>query len=232
MVRQVMIPRTQMLAAPDNLTCDELFTLLADSRFSRLPLYRGTIDNIVGVVHLKDLLCMEQQLQLRNVADILRPVPFFPETIPVKTVFSLLQRKHLQVAIVLDEFGGTAGMVTLEDLIEEIFGELQDEFDVGYVPPYRLLPGNRLWIRGDTLIDELNERLEELRLPDRNVDTIGGLILNAIGPLPGLGTEIEGQEVEINGWKFRVEKTHGRGVTAVSLALTPQQIQKLQEGEA
>jgi CBS domain containing-hemolysin-like protein len=225
MVRQVMIPRTQMLAAADNHTYDDLFKYLADSPFSRLPLYRGNIDNIVGVVHLKDLLCLNQQLERKNVADIIRPVPFIPETTPVKTVFAILQRRHLQVAIVLDEYGGTAGMVTLEDLIEEIFGEIQDEFDV-YIPPFRLVSQNRLMIRGDTLVEDLNEQLE-LNLPVDELDTIGGLVLNAFGDVPTTG-----DEVEIDGGVFRVEKMRGRGITSVSLALSPEQAIKLQDGES
>ena len=224
MARQVMIPRTQMLAAADNLSCDELFKYLADSPFSRLPLYRGNIDNIVGVVHLKDLLCLSQHLERKNVADITRQVPYFPETTPVKTVFSVLQRRHLQVCIVLDEFGGTAGMVTLEDLIEEIFGELQDEFDV-HIPEFRLGPNNRMIIRGDTLVEDINEALE-IHLPVEELDTIGGLVLNMFGDVPTTG-----DEVDIAGGVFRVEKMRGRGITSVSLELTPEQAEKLQEGK-
>jgi putative hemolysin len=216
MVRQVMIPRTQMLAAADNMTSDELFKYLADSPFSRLPLYRGNIDNIVGVVHLKDLLCLSQHLERKNVADITHSVPFFPETTPVKTVFSILQRRHLQVAIVLDEYGGTAGMVTLEDLIEEIFGEIQDEFDV-HIPEYRLAEENRLMIRGDTLVEDLNEHLD-LNLPEDELETIGGLVLNSFGDVPTTGDEIT-----IADRVFRVEKMRGRGITSVSLILTPEQ---------
>jgi putative hemolysin len=188
-----------------------------------LPLYRGNIDNIVGVVHLKDLLCLSQHLEHKNVADITRPVPFFPETTPVKTVFSVLQRRHLQVAIVLDEYGGTAGMVTLEDLIEEIFGEIQDEFDI-HVPPYRMAGENQLFIRGDTLVEDLNEHLE-LDLPDDELDTIGGLVLNMFGDVPTTGDEIT-----IAGRAFRVEKMRGRGIMSVSLTLTAEQAAKLQIG--
>lgn len=224
MVRQVMIPRTQMLAAADNMGVDELFKYLADSPFSRLPLYRGNIDNIVGVVHLKDLLCLNQHLELKNIGDIMRPVPFFPETTPVKTVFSVLQRRHLQAAIVLDEYGGTAGMVTLEDLIEEIFGEIQDEFDV-HIPAYHLSGENRLMIRGDTLVADLNDRLD-LHLPEEELDTIGGLVLNMFGDVPTTGDEIT-----ISEGVFRVERMRGRGITSVSLMLTPEQVTKLREGE-
>jgi CBS domain containing-hemolysin-like protein len=223
LVRQVMIPRTYMLTASENLKSRELFKLLADSRYSRIPIYRNNIDNIVGVVHLKDLLCLGETGRDLPISEIMHPVPLVPETMLVKTVFSLLQRKHLHIAVVLDEFGGTAGMVTLEDLIEEIFGELQDEFDA-YIPPVRVVPGNRVWLRGDTLISDINDWMD-INLADDEVDTIGGLVLNVLGHVPGIG-----EEVRIQGLEFRVEKMKGRGVTAVSLAANDDQIRKAEEG--
>jgi CBS domain containing-hemolysin-like protein len=222
-VREVMIPRPHMLAATDNLDCDELFGILVNSPYSRLPIYRTDIDNIVGVVHLKDLLCLTGEAR-RNVSQIIKPVPFVPETTPVKAVFSLLQRRHLQVAIVLDEFGGTAGMVTLEDLIEEVFGELQDEFDT-YIPSVRVDADNWLLIRGDTLIADLNEWFD-LNLSDEDVDTVGGLVLNHFGHVPA-----PGDKVAINGLDFQVEKMRGRGITAVKLAAKDDWIQQLREAD-
>ena len=222
-VREVMIPRPHMLTAPDNLDCDELFKILVSSPHSRLPIYRGGIDNIVGVVHLKDLLCLTGEAR-RNVSQIIKPVPFIPETTPVKTVFSLLQRRHLQVAIVLDEFGGTAGMVTLEDLIEEIFGELHDEFDT-YIPSIRIDSDDWLLIRGDTLVADLNEWFD-LALSDDDVDTVGGLVLNHFGRVPALGDKIA-----IDGLIFQVEKMRGRGITAVKLAAKEDWVRMLREAE-
>ncbi len=222
-VREVMIPRPHMLATTDNLDCDELFGILVNSPYSRLPIYRTNIDNIVGVVHLKDLLCLTGEAR-RNVSQIIKPVPFVPETTPVKAVFSLLQRRHLQVAIVLDEFGGTAGMVTLEDLIEEVFGELQDEFDT-HIPSVRVDSDNWLLIRGDTLITDLNEWFD-LNLSDEDVDTVGGLVLNHFGRVPA-----PGEKVSINGLVFQVEKMRGRGITAVKLAAKDEWIQQLREAD-
>ena len=223
-VREVMIPRPHMLASPDNLDCDQLFRILVESPHSRLPIYRGSIDNIVGVVHLKDLLCLSGE-DRRNVSQIIKPVPFIPETTPVKTVFSLLQRRHLQVAIVLDEFGGTAGMVTLEDLIEEIFGELQDEFDT-YTPSVRAISDEWLLIRGDTLVADLNE-LFSLNLPEEDVDTVGGLILNQFARVPAVG-----DQVSIDGQIFQVEKMRGRGITSVRLRAQDNWLQMLKSGDA
>ena len=220
-VRQAMIPRTRIMAAPNNLPLDELFRLVAQSQYSRFPLYQGGIDNIVGVVHLKDLLCIGRPSS-RDINDVLRQVPFVPETMLVKTVIALLQRRHLQVAIVLDEYGGTAGMVTLEDLIEEIFGELQDEFDP--VDPPLQITADRIWVRGDMLVSDLNERLDS-KLPENGADTIGGLALNSIGHVPAVG-----EEIRIDGVTLRIEKMSGRGVASLSLQSTPELAEKVREG--
>ena len=220
-VRQVMVPRRHMLTAPVDRPCDELFTLLADSPYSRLPLYEGSIDNIVGVVHLKDLLCLHQAEQ-QDVRQVMHQAPYVPETMPVEEVLLLLQREHYHVAIVLDEYGGTAGMVTLEDLIEEIFGEIQDEFDEE-APPIQVLFNKRVRVRGDTLIEDLNEWLG-LELPNEGVETIGGLILSHLGRVPQ-----EGEEVQIGNVTFRVVAMDGKGVAAVSLAVSPEQLRRLQE---
>ena len=141
MVRQVMIPRTRMIAAPDNLPFDAIFKLIAESPFSRIPIYKDSIDNITGFVHLRDLLCHVQSDKKPKIADLMNPVPFFTETMAVKSAFSLLQRRRFHIAIVLDEFGGTSGLITLEDLIEEIFGDLQDEFDE--LPPSNSAGGQK-----------------------------------------------------------------------------------------
>ncbi|MBN2502097.1 MAG: HlyC/CorC family transporter [Anaerolineales bacterium] len=216
-VRQVMIPRVKMLAAPTNLGCRTLFTRLADSNYSRLPIYRNTVDNIIGVVHLKDLMCLSHCNEMPDdPEEILHPVSYVPETMPVKQVFSLLQRKHQQVAIVLGEYGGTLGMVTIEDLVEEIFGDLQDEFDT-YIPSFMLLDDNRLMISGETLVEDINEVLRS-KLPEEDIDTLGGLVLNASDHVPMLE-----EEVVIGRYAFRVERMEGRAVAAVSIQITPEQ---------
>lgn len=221
-VRQVMIPRTRLLAASVEQSCAELFTTLADSPYSRLPLYQGSIDNIVGLVHLRDLLCLHRRPAPQSVREIMGPALFLPETMPADEAFALLQLRRAHAAVVLDEFGGTAGMVTLEDLIEEIFGELQDEFDQE-VPPFRALPGNRVVIRWDWLVGDLNELLG-LGLPADQVDTVGGLVLSRLGQVPQVGDIVQFENVA-----FRVEKVEGKGVSAVSLAVTPEQVQSLRE---
>ncbi len=222
-VRQVMIPRNRMLAASADQECSELLGLLADSPFSRLPLYDGSVDNIIGIVHLKDLLCLRLQTGQHDVREAMRPVPFVPETLPVDEVFAMLQRKRYHVAIVLDEYGGTAGLVSLEDLIEEIFGELQDEFDTETTPSIKFLSEDRVQLRGDFLIDELNEVLD-LDLPNVDIDTIGGLVLNQLGHVPDVG-----ERLQIDGLALVVEAMDGNGVKAVSLSASPEEIERLRE---
>ncbi|MBS1252135.1 MAG: hypothetical protein MAG451_01171 [Anaerolineales bacterium] len=221
-VRQVMIPRTQILSARADKPRDELLELLADSPFSRLPLYGESIDDIVGVVHLKDLLCLDWQTGEQDVRLAMHAVPFVPATMSVNEVFTLLQRERHHVAIVLDEFGGTAGLVTIEDLVEEIFGELQDEFDVE-MPPIEVQPNQRVRVRGNTPISTLNQILS-LDLPDDSVHTIGGLMLSQLGYVPE-----EGEELETAGVTLRVESMDGKGVTAVSLPVPPAQLEHLKK---
>jgi CBS domain containing-hemolysin-like protein len=222
-VRQVMMPRNRMLAEPAGRPRRELLAELADSHFSRLLLFEGTVDNIVGFVHLKDLPCLGQHPDQEDVRRAIRPVLFLPETLPVDQAFARLQRQRIHVAIVLDEYGGTAGMVTLEDLIEEIFGELQDEFDPETIPPIRILSENQVQVRGDMLIEELNELLD-LYLPVEDIDTIGGLVLSTLGSIPK-----EADQVEVDGVTMQVDEMEGRAVQAVRLFVTPEQVERLQE---
>lgn len=222
-VRQVMIPRNRMLAAAVDQKCADLLEILADSPYSRLPLYEESIDNIVGIVHLKDLLCLRLQTGQHDVREAMRPVMFVPETTPVDEVFAMLQRKRYHIAVVLDEYGGTEGIVTLEDLIEEIFGELQDEFDIEAQPPIKILSKDKILIRGDMLIDELNEVLH-LYLPSEEIDTIGGLALNELRHVPE-----EGERLRISDVTLTVASMDGHGVASVSMEISPEQMERLKE---
>jgi putative hemolysin len=220
-IRQVMIPRTRMLSAPVDQNCDELLGVLADSPFSRLPLFDGTIDNIVGIVHLKDLLCLCHKGEKRDERYAMRPALFVPESTLAGSVFALLQNKRYHVAIVLDEYGGTSGIVTLEDLIEVIFGELQDEFDEQIIPPIRKVDENWVEIHGDMLIDELNEALG-LFLPSEDVDTIGGWITTTLGHIPGVSEEIEFEEIQLV-----VQQMQGNAIHLVLMRVNKDHLENL-----
>jgi len=222
-VRQVMIPRNRMLASPLDAPCEELLRILADSPFSRLPLYDGTIDNIIGIVHLRDLLCMHHRCADYDLRKVIRPALYVPESSSVSLVFTRMQSKHYHVAIILDEFGGTSGLVTLEDLIEEIFGELQDEFDLHTLPPIRLVSKDVVELNGDLLLEELNEAFG-LNLASQDVDTIGGWLLTSLGHVPRIG-----EQLNLSDLKLIVQQMTGNAITAIRMRVSPEQLERFKE---
>jgi CBS domain containing-hemolysin-like protein len=210
---QIMVPRTRMVAAPVQTSLQELLKLITNTGYTRIPVYEKTIDNIVGIVHLKDLFRLYTTGQ-NNVAGVVRTVPFVPESKPAIELWNQLRQEQHYVAIVFDEFGGTAGMITIEDLLEEIFGEFQDEFDEE-LPLVASGPDGIIRIHGEFLIIDLNERFE-LHLPDDNAYTIGGLVLDRLGRAPAVG-----DTVVIAGVTLQVERVSGVAIREVSLKLPP-----------
>ncbi len=230
--RKIMIPRTFMLTASVDKDVDELFSLLATSPYSRLPVYEGSVDTIVGVIHLKDLLQVIYDRQIGKITSpnvnprrIMHPLIHVPDSAPVEEVMDMMQRRHVNLAIVINEYGGTAGMITFEDLVEEIFGEFQDEFDVEN-PLLELRPNNRARVRGDLLIEDLNETLD-LDLPTTDVDTMGGLILTTIGHIPHPGDIALVGELPL-----RVDRVVGNSPVAISFPVTPDQAARLRQSAA
>ncbi|MGH2535899.1 MAG: hemolysin family protein [Candidatus Promineifilaceae bacterium] len=206
--RQVMIHRTRILAAPAGSQVEELLQLCLAAGHTRLPLYQDTIDNIFGFVHIKDLFRLHLA-NSQNLAEILREVVHVPETLSVGDVWETLKSQRQYMAIVFDEFGGTAGLITFEDLIEEIFGELQDEFD----EESALIsqdPEGRIYLRGELLVSDVNEYLL-LDLPD-SADTLGGLVLSQLGRPPEVG-----DQVTFGPTTIRVEAMDDVSVSEVSL---------------
>ncbi len=229
--RRVMLPRNRMLTAPVDEPCDALLALLANSPYSRLPLYEGDIDHIVGFVHIRALLNLhylrrratpDQDLSVLTVRAQMRPVHFVPESLAAEEVLSVMQRERQHLVIVVDEYGGTAGMITIEDLIEEIIGEFEDEFDHS-TPAMELRADHRLWVRGDVLIDELDDLLE-VDLPTDDADTIGGLLVLQHGRLPNVG-----DVVDVGAARFRIEEMEFNRVGRASLALDEAQLRRWRE---
>jgi CBS domain containing-hemolysin-like protein len=175
---------------------------------TRIPLYQDSIDNFIGFVHIKDVFRLHV-FGNANLAEILRDVVYVPETMPVVDVWETLSNKRQYMAVVFDEFGGTAGLITFEDLIEEIFGELQDEFD-DESALISLDAVGRFYLRGDLLVSDVNEYLN-LELADV-ADTLGGLILSQLGRPPEVGDEITSGNTVI-----RVEAMDDLSVIEVSL---------------
>ena len=209
--RQVMIHRTRLMAASiDNSIRDIMDMAIADG-YSRIPIYRESIDDILGFVHVKDLFRLHVQNRT-DLESIVREVVYVPEMLPAADVWEKLDAHRKYLAIVFDEYGGTAGLITFEDLIEEIFGELQDEFDDEMALIARDKDG-RVYLRGDLLVADVNEYLA-LTLPDETADTLSGLIFHELGRPP-----TDQEEVTIGDIIIRVEAMADLGVSEVSLQL-------------
>ena len=213
--KQVMLHRTRLVAAPLDSKVTELMQISLDAGFSRIPLYKESIDDIVGFVHVKDLFRLHN-LNSEDVASILREVVFIPETMPISDLWKRLNSRRKYLAVVFDEYGGTVGLITFEDLIEEIFGELQDEFDNETALIAKDKDG-RIYLRADLLVSDVNEYLE-LQLPEENADTLGGLVFSELGRLPAVGDKVTFGDIII-----RVEAMSDPGVSEVSLKLPPTQ---------
>jgi len=220
-LHEVMVPRTGMTALPVTATMDEVIDTFVREGHSRIPVYKETIDEIVGILLAKDLLPFLKGVdQKPNLRKLLRPPLFVPESMSIDDLLHKLQRRRVHLAIVLDEYGGTAGMVTIEDLIEEIVGEIQDEYDEEEPMTVRL-SDDRARIDGRAAVDDLGELfdLELAGLEDsEEYDTVGGLIYHRIGGVPRPGDEVR---LEEQGLTLTVESTDGRRVGKVLAVRDP-----------
>jgi len=213
LVRQVMVPRTEIVAIPDDSTVEGVVQLLRQSPFTRLPVYRDDLDHIVGVVHVKDVVGAPPA---RAVSELMRKPLYLPETAHLDRALAQFRRERVQLAIVIDEFGGTAGLVTLEDVIEELVGEVQDEFD-REAPMLREESGVYL-INGLMTLPDVRERLG-LELADEPYDTVGGMIFGRLGRLAQVG-----DAVDVEGYRFTVTAVAGRRVAQVKAKKLPAKV--------
>ena len=211
LVRDVMVPRPDMECVAADLTVAEAMAVAARNGHSRVPVNGDGVDDIIGVVHTKDL--MRAHLEGNDdasVSGLARPSRFVPETKQADDLLREMQADRYHLAIVVDEHGGTAGLVTMEDLLEEVVGEIEDEFDQAE-PLAQPLAGGGLRVHGRMPIDELNDLLGET-LPAGDWDTVGGLIFDALGHVP-----VVGEGVEVAGRRFGVERVEGRRITSVRI---------------
>jgi CBS domain containing-hemolysin-like protein len=216
LVRQVMIPRTEVVAVEADQPLEEIIGLITQTTYTKFPVYDDSLDQILGIIHVKDLLRVMQTpgWQKSTARSLVRDPIYVPETIPVSTLLQQFRTNRQHIAIVLDEYGGTAGLVTLEDLLEEIVGEVSDPFDVSK-PDIQTLPDGSVLIDGMTLIDEVDQQLN-LDLQDPNYDTIAGYVLGKLGRIPRVGDVVEG-----DGVRLRVEAMDGLRVARLSLRFVP-----------
>lgn len=185
MVSEVMIPRVNIVAVDVNATIQDVISLVIKEGYSRYPVYRGNFDKIEGIAYLKDIIAKGYERKDILVRDIMRPAYFVPETKKINQLMKELQMQQIQMAIVVDEYGGTAGLVTMEDLVEEIVGEISDEYK-HEVHDYQVLSDNSYLVRGSMEIEKANEKLE-LNLPKGEFETVAGFVMEHLGKLPSKG---------------------------------------------
>lgn len=212
LVREVMVPRIDMAAFEIATPLPEVLAAVVRRRHSRWPVYRESIDHVVGILHAKDLLQFWQRGERdAPLATLVRPVIFVPENQRISVLLREFKKRRTHLAIVLDEFGGTAGLVTVEDLVEEIIGEVADEFDAHQGETIREVAEGWL-VDSRTSINLLGERLgiPEEELAGRESETVGGLVSEILGRLPRAG-----DEARLGAWILRVADTDGRRILRI-----------------
>ena len=208
-VREVMVPRTDMVAMAANATLDQALEKIVSAGYSRIPIFEGDTDNIIGVLYAKDLLRRSAQERAQEkLTSVARAPLFVPEQKKVAELLREMQQQRIHMAIVVDEYGGTAGLVTIEDLIEEIVGEIVDEYDQEE-PLVEPIDENTMRVDAKMPIDEVNE-LFGVELPDDEWDTVGGLVFGLAGRVPSVGECVRYDSIE-----FRTERVTGRRIQKV-----------------
>jgi CBS domain containing-hemolysin-like protein len=214
-VREIMTPRTDFAAVDTDTTPDEVVKLIIDRGFSRIPLYEKNADTIVGVIYAKDLFrYLAEGRMPKQLRDIARPPFFVPESKRLDDLLTDMRRERVHMAIVIDEYGGTAGLVTIEDLLEEIVGEIEDEYDRVEHPIVRVTDSEAL-LDGRVSIDELNDMFHT-NVEAEDFDTVGGCVFHHLGRLPAVGDVVESDGVRLS--VLSVDGHRVRRLRAVRLA--------------
>jgi CBS domain containing-hemolysin-like protein len=215
--RDIMTPRTKVVAVPETAQYADLRLVLKEHKLSRLPIYRGTLDNIVGILHVKDLFALTDNEEKTFRLDQYIDQPFLvPEFKRAEDVFREMRRRRSHIAIVVDEFGGTAGIVTIEDAIEEIFGPIQDEFDEEETPGFVAAGEREYLLEGSFRLDELEEQFG-LSLPREEAETIAGHLMLRFGRIPRKGERWKGRKAD-----FVIEEATPTSVKKVKMILPPE----------
>jgi putative hemolysin len=214
-VDEVMRPRPQIVAIEASATVADARNLIIESKYSRIPVYRGQIDNIEGVIYVRDLLAfLEPDNTSSPVTEVMRPAYFVPETKSIAALLEEMQKAKVQMAIVIDEYGGLAGLVTIEDIIEEIVGEIEDEDRTISEPEITKMDDGSYLVDGGTEIEKV-ELIFDKELEAHEFTTVAGLVINELGHLPAVG-----EKLRFNGLEFEVADADNRRINKVKLQLT------------
>ncbi|MFM1927080.1 MAG: hypothetical protein RLZ06_656, partial [Actinomycetota bacterium] len=213
-IREIMVPRVDMATIRDDSTLEAAMQFFLKSGFSRLPVVGKTVDEVTGILYLKDLTRVlhegDKKSSKRLVSEIVRKVVFMPESLPVDDLLQAMQSNSTHIAIVIDEYGGVAGLVTMEDVIEELVGEIADEYDEDENEVVQLEDGGYR-VAARYSLEDLGE-LFELELDDEDVDSVGGLLAKQLGRLP-----LRGDEISFSGLNFKADRIEGRRKRLVSV---------------
>jgi len=210
---EVMTPRTEIVAVPVDASVDRTAEIILEAGHSRIPVYEGSLDRIVGVVLARDVWRAQRDGQ-QSISGLIRPLPYVPDSKDIEGLLREMQEQRVHMAVVVDEFGGTAGIVTLEDLVEEIVGEIRDEYEVE-PPAIEEVETGEIFVNGSVSIFDLNERYD-LALPEDEYTTVAGYVMARLGHIP-----VVGEEVQFAGGRLRVVSMDGRRVDRLALELEP-----------
>jgi putative hemolysin len=227
LAREIMIPRIDVLALDVQTPLAEAVDTLLRTGYSRVPVYEETIDNVLGVLYTKDLLRVWREgNEISSLLSLLRPAYFVPEAKKVDELLAEMQLRRVHLAVVVDEYGGVAGVVTLEDIVEEIVGEIQDEYDQAEELPYQQLADGQYIFQGRVDLDDFNEVMSSY-LPREEADTIGGFIYNRVGRVPAAG-----ESLHIDNLLLVVEQVTGRRIRKVRAGWLPVEVEERNDSNA
>ncbi len=213
--RELMTPRIDVLAFNARGTIDDLARLFSESKYSRIPIYHDSIDSITGIVHIKEVFEAILKKESKSVPELARPPFFVPETKKVSELLREFQSEHIQVAVVVDEFGGTAGMITIEDIVEEIVGDIGDEHEAVEATVVDL--GNDEYLVSGLLRVETLEEMLDAHFAGEDYETVAGMIFTTLGRVPKAGTVITK-----NGYRFEVDRADRRRIYRVRISRDPE----------
>ncbi|NMD72541.1 HlyC/CorC family transporter [Bacillus sp. DNRA2] len=210
--KEIMVPRTEIVALDKSSSLEEMFIVISEEKFTRYPVVEGDKDNIIGMINIKELLTASLNVNSENfpIKSYIKPVIRVIETIPIHDLLVKMQKERNHMAILLDEYGGTAGLVTVEDILEEIVGEIRDEFDQDEIPLIRKVSDQHYLFDAKILIEDVNDLLAT-HIPDDEVDTLGGWILTQ-----KYGVKLN-DTVEFEGFEFKVKESDGQHILYVEV---------------
>lgn len=215
----IMVPRTSMLCVPVDISVDDLVQLIIEEGHSRMPVYEGNFDHIIGIVHAKDILkLLKKNSDKRSLKDILRPSYFIPETKRVEELLKEFKTRKSHMAVVIDEYGGTAGLITIEDILEEIVGEIQDEYDIPE-KTVEEIGTNTISVHAKTDIEQIEQHFG-IEIPEGRYQSVGGFIINLTGRVP-----ITGETISFGPLRMEIESANERRIKRVRITKTEERVE-------